>query len=75
MNEGDQSQQHEAFALKVAMANHRSIAASTYYPGPIGCCHNCRESFPANDLKLFCDKDCQDDWENRREAAKRKRGG
>lgn len=74
MNEGDQSQINEEFALKVAMTNHKSKAATTFHPFAAGRCWNCSEGFPANDNRLFCDTDCQDDYEARQAAYGRKHG-
>lgn len=32
----------------------------------VGCCYNCGSSVPAG--ARFCDADCRDDWQKRRDA-------
>lgn len=63
MDDADRAQQFQEDLAADALARHRASMLS-----PIGKCHNCNEKldFPF----LFCDADCQTDYEKR---MKRKR--
>lgn len=66
----DQSAAIEEFYLQVALAKPRVSTG----PRPKGACHFCEEPFepsvPDQDKRLFCDRDCADDWEKMLHAQK-----
>lgn len=67
-DEADMAQELEELALKHALA-HRKAGANL---PPKGSCYNCAEALPPvkegkelRHVRIFCDKDCGDDWEER----------
>lgn len=67
MNEGDFSQEHEAFMLSVALKNRQATKPATLQE--INKCHSCEEPLTTG---LFCDSDCRDDYDARTAAARRR---
>lgn len=58
--------------LEVAIANTLANATKGPELPRIGKCHFCKESIGHE--MLFCDCDCQADWQARRDAEKRRTG-
>jgi hypothetical protein len=63
MDVADRAQAEEERARSVAASARKSQLK------PAGNCHNCGEFVKSH--MLFCDKDCRDDYEQRREAKER----
>ena len=63
----DQASELEQLALRIAIANAASGKGQPKIT-PNGACHNCEE--PLKGGKLFCDKDCEQDWRHRIERKK-----
>ena len=59
MDEADLAFDSEQRYLTQALAAQRTRTGGLR---PIGSCHNCGESEAIGD-RLFCDRDCADDWE------------
>jgi len=63
----DEGQAMEELALQQALALHRRAMAERKVI-PTGACHNCEEPLtPVNgqNVQLFCDVHCSQDWELR----------
>lgn len=59
----EQAEENIRRALEVSISNIRSTPRLP----AVGYCHNCSE--PLEGAKLFCDADCNSDWEHRRRLA------
>lgn len=73
-DEADMAKELEELALKHALA-HRKVVVSLF---PKGFCYNCDEQLKSEikdserqHVRIFCDKDCADDWEKLQAARKR----
>lgn len=68
----DEGQALEELALQQALDNHRKAAAERKLM-PRGLCYNCDEELEqvnGQDVKLFCNVDCTEDWEYRMKLSK-----
>jgi len=65
-DEADMAQEFEQRALEHALAYRKE---SVHLP-PKGICYNCGE--PLAEPRPFCDADCCEDWEKRRNAQAQK---
>lgn len=67
MDEADRASLEEERALREATYR----ASRTPHLKPTGVCHWCDE--PVEENRIFCDRDCREDWE-RAEAARERNG-
>jgi hypothetical protein len=76
-DEADQAHELEQLALTAALAQRKT----GFRLMPKGICHNCNEHLKPKKgpnglehVKIFCDKNCSDDWESRERAKRQLRG-
>jgi hypothetical protein len=64
----DEANELALHALSIALAAARSVSAEQVEGNPSGQCWNCLEPLAEGDR--FCDADCRDDWQLRKNYAR-----